>query len=184
MTVQEELQRLSSSVSGHSGELSVEIVATTSGNAGEVLDRCKDILRVVIDPAISLDAPGEKWKPLLPAWFTDACSPEITRAEAEEILAGPNGFNRYAEMWSLSDFLHWFKPGARQWFWLNGKVQTPDKLVVALQVDGWPFPWGALHFLLKAAGAKSIAEGSDLPTPSDTHGLIQRFKTFFSKNSS
>lgn len=158
MTVQEELHRLDDPDSARPEGLTVEIFVDCPVEADVILERCKNVLRKVVDPPVSLDAPVADWTHLLPEWFVKACYPEITRAEADEIMSQPAGSELLGKMWSVSDFLHWFKPEMRLWHWWSSEINGPDKFTITLLIDDWPFPSGALHFLLKAAGATESTE--------------------------
>lgn len=41
---------------------------------------------------------------------------------------------------------------------LMQKIKDENTFIVQLNVDGFPFAWGALKFLLEASGAKDIKE--------------------------
>jgi hypothetical protein len=59
--------------------------------------------------------------------------------------------------WSLENWLYWMEPSNRQWFWWDAKVlQEHDHIALAIQVEAWPFPWGALRWLFRAAGASAV----------------------------
>jgi hypothetical protein len=59
--------------------------------------------------------------------------------------------------WSLDNWVHWMRPENREWYWWDAEVVGGAAAVVEVEVDGWPFPWGSLEWLLKAAGANSVA---------------------------
>ncbi len=66
------------------------------------------------------------------------------------------------EPWSLEGWLYWMEPINRFWFWWEACATRDDHAVVAVEVTEWPFPWKALSWLLRAAGATSVgAEGDD-----------------------
>ena len=49
------------------------------------------------------------------------------------------------------------KPENRQWFWWDAKVlEQYDHIALAIEVEAWPFPWGALRWLFRAAGASAV----------------------------
>jgi hypothetical protein len=58
--------------------------------------------------------------------------------------------------WSVSNWIYWFQPGERQWFWWDAVAEDTDTLQVVVEVDGWPFPWKNLDWLLQAAGATCV----------------------------
>jgi len=59
--------------------------------------------------------------------------------------------------WSLENWLYWMQPSNRQWFWWDAKVlEDYDHIALAIEVEAWPFPWGALRWLFRAAGASAV----------------------------
>ncbi|MHB0968391.1 MAG: hypothetical protein ACYC7A_04830 [Thermoanaerobaculia bacterium] len=133
------------------------------GDASGVLGRMRDVLGVVAGqrgvgwPAL------DEWRRHLPAWFVAACAPEMTSAEADESLArwqqlSPAEQQREEEQraWSLGDWLYWFEPAQRTWYWWDATVESDQHARIAIAVESWPFPWGALKWLARAAGAQAI----------------------------
>ena len=43
-----------------------------------------------------------------------------------------------------------------------GGVEHCDHIIVAVEVNAWPFPWGSLRWLFKVAGASTLE-----PEPAD-----------------
>lgn len=139
----------------------VEVVAEAA-DPELVLQRCRAVMGLVVGHQ-SGDWPGVSvWREILPGWFLDACvdeSPlEVERwlqwwrslpaneqAEAEQLRA-----------WSLPDWLYWFEPGGRSWFWWDGVLEEENVLRISVEVAGWPSPLGALSWLLRAAGAANV----------------------------
>jgi hypothetical protein len=102
----------------------------------------------------------------LPSWFVSECASEQSPEELEQWLAwwktlAPHEQLRAEESqrWSLEDWIYWFKPENRQWYWASARKIDPNTLDIAVEVDNWPFPWGALGWLLRAAGAEKIDAG-------------------------
>jgi hypothetical protein len=98
-----------------------------------------------------------------PDWCIDACALEKSADEAATWLAWwrslsqPQRVLASAEKaWSLADWIHRMKPDEREWWWWDGSVADSRSLRIELQVSGWPFPTGALGWLLRCAGASSI----------------------------
>jgi hypothetical protein len=60
---------------------------------------------------------------------------------------------RLSQRWSVSAFVHWFKPGERYWFWWDSTIFNNDTLQIEVIADESPFPYGALEWLLRASGA-------------------------------
>lgn len=78
------------------------------------------------------------------AWWKGLPPTEQTRAEIEKD-------------WSLDNWLYWMEPGNRQWFWWDAKMlEDYDHIALAIEVEAWPFPWGALRWLFRAAGASAV----------------------------
>lgn len=141
----------------------VDAVAICDGDAAQVLGRACEVLGIVIDhqlgdwPAIAV------WRSLLPGWFIDACAPEMSQEQADAWLAwwkllpaDQQGAASREKGWSLADWLFWLEPDERQWFWWDTQVESPDRLRVTIEVAGWPAPFGALDWLLRAAGATEV----------------------------
>jgi hypothetical protein len=136
----------------------VRIVAKCSGNAQEVLSRTKQAMEVVARVTASEGKEVEIWKKALPSWLVSVFRPQPTRAEIEAVLKlSLEGKQKWGEQnWDLESWLHWFRPENRYWYWWDAEVRDENTLVVAIEVSEWPFPWGALKWLLKAAGATSV----------------------------
>jgi len=129
----------------------------------QVRSRAKEVLEIVV--RISLDSwPDEnQWRRVLPKWFVDKCGPDLTPAEAESEMARMRGLSkakrdkiRRERPWSVSGWVYWFRPEQRQWYWWDAMLTEKGTLVVAIEVDGWPFPWASLKWLLCAAGAHAV----------------------------
>lgn len=102
--------------------------------------------------------------PQLPAWFVDACAPEVGDSLDEvEAALGPRQGARSAEEaradsdvpWSLGQWLHWFE-GERYWFWWDARVSEEHELVAEYVVYDWPAPTGSLIWLWRACGALDV----------------------------
>jgi len=100
----------------------------------------------------------EDWCRRLPEWLIESFRPEPSRQELDAMLRLPYEQRmQWGESnWDLAGWLHWFQPENRFWYWWDAQAVTPDKIVLAIEVSEWPFPWGALKWLLKAAGATSV----------------------------
>lgn len=104
----------------------------------------------------------DEWAVLLPDWFVAACAAAKTPQEAQAWLArwrrltdDERRLEEASKRWSLPDWLYWMEPERRAWWWWDATDRPTPK--VAVQVDEWPFPWGALSWLLRASGAESVA---------------------------
>ncbi len=134
---------------------------------GESIEKMKSVLAVVDNYCLQQPFPKlELWKAELPKWFVDAFAPERSSEENEAYLRWWDSLNEDEKMnaarkprrWSLGDWIYWFKPENRAWFWWHAKVSGPHEIILALQVDGYPFPRGSLEWLCRAAGA-NVFEG-------------------------
>jgi hypothetical protein len=147
------------------GAGTVRFIVRCPANAPQVLDRAVSVLRVVNQHSGSDNGwPREsEWPELLPAWFVSVCAPERSRQDTEAWLAqwsilpqDEQDRIEREEPWSVSSWTYWFGPRNRQWYWWDARVLDANVLVVAIEVDGWPFPWGALAWLFRAAGAEEV----------------------------
>jgi len=162
--IEEELHRL---VHGLPEKLpeglgTVRFIVLTKRDLDALIRKSKTVLEIVDRQALGDDWPTpERWPSLLPRWFIDACAHEMTPAEAQRWLARWEKLDeeqRRAEekgkAWALADWLYWMEPGRRSWWWWDSHVN--DRCEVDVQVDEWPFPWGSLSWLLRAAGASEV----------------------------
>jgi len=141
----------------------VQFVADCPGNAAVVLQRVKEVLSIASEHTLSGWPPDEQWRSLLPAWFLAACAPEQTQAEADKWMAWWRTLPREQQIrvdqekeWSLHSWLYWMKPENRIWTWWDARAIDTNTVIVAVEVTFWPFPWGALRWLFRAAGARQL----------------------------
>ena len=137
--------------------------ATCAGDAGAVLARAREALDPVLSHLGGRWPADEEWPRVLPDWLVRASAPEPTDAEAKAQLARWQRLSQDEQAreaataaWTLLNWVYWFCPEDRQWWWWNACVQTPDVALVEVQIDGWPAPTGALCWLLRAAGAVEV----------------------------
>jgi hypothetical protein len=145
----------------------VRFITSTTGGVEAVLSRAKQVLARVDEYAPRRPSDDE-WRRVLPAWFVARCAPELSSQEAEAALSRWRAMSpsdqREAEKqhrWPLLDWLYWLEPERRGWFWWDANASDDSHAVVAVEVQGWPFPWGALSWLLRAAGADQVAPERD-----------------------
>ena len=137
--------------------LLAEVHVSAPSRVGQVLDRSREVLGIVLRQSAASWPSVEQWRTLLPKWFVDACAEEITRAEAERRRSLPMPEReRLAEHWSVGAWVHWLKPSERQWFWWDVHQTSPNDMMIHVEVNDFPFPAGALKWLLKTAGASSV----------------------------
>lgn len=137
----------------------VRLVAYCRGDAEQVLTRCKSVLEV----ALSLSNEGEFdekiWMASLPDWFVNKCPAELSQQELDKRLRLPiEERMRLEELegWPLSAFIYWFEPDQRYWFWWDAVIIDSNTIYIEIEVEDWPFPWGALRWLLRASGAERV----------------------------
>ncbi len=142
---------------------SVRFIAQCDADSWQVLSKAKTVLTELDQVAIEDWPPDSTWCEVLPDWFVAQCAPEPTREESEALLKSwrvltweeQARFER-EDIWPLSSWLYWLKPENRKWFWWDAAELDADKIVIAVEVDDWPFPWGSLAWLLRAAGATRV----------------------------
>ena len=142
----------------------VRFVARCPLGASSVLAKVISVLKSVDEIARNDWPTEERWLAILPEWFTSACASPMTPEQAEQWLVWWKGLppNEQARAeiekdWSLDSWLYWMEPNNRQWFWWDAKaLDDCDCILLAVEVEGWPFPWGSLRWLFKAAGASAL----------------------------
>lgn len=168
LTPSDELRLLLSDDSaGVAGRSAIELSAYSADSA-DLLNRCRQVLEVVLRH-------GEKdwptlpgWQQELPEWFVLACGPELSEEEEDkEWLAWwkslpPDQQNEIEDRqpWALSEWLEWLRPSERTWYWLGAELLSRTQLTIWLDTPGSPAPIGALEWLLKASGATEVVEES------------------------
>lgn len=140
----------------------VRFLVTCPGPAEPILLRAKSLLSDVDNAALAGWPVKQGSEPHLPDWFTMVCAPPMSRDEAEQWLAywkrlqpDEQAKAESEEAWAVDDWLYWLEPRNRQWFWWDAKVEGNDA-ALAIEVEAWPFPWGSLRWLLRAAGASDV----------------------------
>jgi len=128
------------------------------------LERVKSVLRIVDEAAVTGRLMEMSWRANLPDWFTSGCAPLISPEESAHNLAWRKSLPLEEELrvaretdWSLDAWLYWLEPERREWLWWDAKALIDvDHVVVAVEVDSWPFAWGALRWLFRVAGASDL----------------------------
>ena len=136
-------------------------VITDGTDPSQLLGKVRSVLEIIDEVGVERWPTAGEWSAILPQWFVAACAPEMSREEAQRWLARWEKLSdeeRRAEEegkpWALADWLHWMEPERRSWWWWGSDMG--DELQVLVQVDEWPFPWGGLAWLLRAAGARDV----------------------------
>ena len=63
----------------------------------------------------------------------------------------------------------------RQWYWWDAKLANDGAhIFLAVQVECWPFPWGSLRWLFKAAGASNVIAEEGPAKGANQRGASQR----------
>src|SRR5205085_11603936 len=124
----------------------------------------KNVLQVVLSQSPVGWPTLDEWRRLLPDWFVEKCAPEKTKDESDRWLKWWRSLPWDEQVrvneelrWSLADWLYWFEPKQRYWYWWDARVESPDLIRLAVEVREWPFPWDALKWLFRASGAESVA---------------------------
>lgn len=151
-----------------SDEPPIDYIAECEGDAEAVLARAREVLATVLEASSRPSWPSlEEWKTLLPEWFVAVSARERSRSEIEadnawyRTLSHEEQVRVYLEeSWSVGEFLRTFSPdgGDRWWHWWDGVVEDRDTIRVTIQALDFPTAWDELHWLLRAAGAKSMYE--------------------------
>ena len=142
----------------------VRFLVRCPSGAEHVLERAKSALEKVDVAALQGWPLNENATPKLPAWFTAVCSADISAEQARQWLAWwqslPPDEQARAERekgWSLHNWLYWMEPNNRQWFWWDAMVSKDyEHIALEIEVEAWPFPWGSLRWLFRAAGASAV----------------------------
>jgi hypothetical protein len=141
------------------GKILANFIASCNGDAPRVLDRCKQVLRVVLQASAEDWPSTDAWRSKLPEWFVEVCSEEISQAEAERRLRlSMKERISLSQRWTVSAFVHWFQPGERYWYWWDAEVKDTNTIHIKVIAQDEPFPWGSLDWLLRAAGSLSVEE--------------------------
>lgn len=142
----------------------VRFRVTCHNSAEETLVRMKQLLSSVDSNGLERWPDLDEWRTILPEWFVDACAPEMTGDEKERWLEAwrrmepeEKAIHEKTRKWTLSSWLYWLGPDQRTWFWWDADASDESELVIALQVEEWPFPWGAFQWMCRAAGATCVA---------------------------
>jgi hypothetical protein len=143
-----------------SGSGTETFIVACRGDAQQVLSKVREVLSIVAADTYPDWPSDEQWMELMPEWFIARCVPPKSKDESERRLEWRRALpwpvrRRLAayEKWSFSAWIYWFQPENRFWFWWDAREEGPDRIRVAVEVDELPFPWEALRWLFRAAGA-------------------------------
>ena len=69
----------------------------------------------------------------------------------------PRAPTKRLQKWRVCFRPFMMEPSDRQWYWWDAQVLNDGgQILVAVVVEGWPFPWGSLRWLFQAAGASML----------------------------
>lgn len=134
----------------------MRFVSRCSGDAPTVLARCKEVMRVALAQDVERWPTDEEWISLLPSWFVAACADEATAEQQAQDwfkLSEEEKSRLESAPWSVSEWVYWFLPEQRQWFWWDASTLDVNRIEVSVEIYGDPFAWGSLEWLLRASGA-------------------------------
>ena len=140
----------------------VSFVVHCEGDSWQVLSRAKSVLEQIDETVVRGWPCDSEWFRILPPWFVAQCVKEMSQSEAEAELArrkqsAANGeLSNADDRWTLLNWIYWFQPENRHWFWWDAEERDSNTIVIAVLVNNWPFPWGSLSWLFRAAGANSV----------------------------
>lgn len=141
----------------------VKFVARCPNNAEAVLGRAKEVLGAVLQQDANHWPSECAWLALLPGWFVAKWAPEASHEEAAQRLERGRMLTlrerireEQTATWSLNGWLHWFERPQCSWFWWDAAVEDENSVRLHVQVDGWPFAWGALGWLFRACSATRL----------------------------
>lgn len=139
----DELERIDAYCAGQTPpEMPVRLEATAA-NPQEVLDRIKQVMRLIAARRDDEDPERADWRTLLPDWFTASFDHSL-----EEIEANPDlwDFDSWVMMAFDCDLVWW------------SSAVAGGAITVNLCAGGWPYAPSCLLFLLRAAGAEDARE--------------------------
>lgn len=140
------------------------LVQVPKGQGATVIERVRGVLAVINAESLAGWPPENRWRQVLPGWMLDRFSNEMSQSEAEAWLSEWRGLSPKEKQrlerekgWALSEWLEWFDPEERVWYWWDANILSSDRVLVAIEVECWPFPWKAFAWLLESAGASHVS---------------------------
>jgi hypothetical protein len=134
-------------------------VVRCPGNAEAVLRNAREVMEVTLQFGLDDWPSDSEWPSLLPPWFVAACAPDMPEEERQRAIEAPIRLadeEQDDEPWSVLNWVFWLHPDERQWRWWDASISSENELLVLIQIDGWPYSWGALSWLLRASGAQEV----------------------------
>lgn len=131
------------------------------GDDRDVSKVCSEARRVLIE--LRATQSEELLRPTLTPSFLAAFRPPYSNDERVRLLERWRKSDRDQQLaledemgWTLSNWLYWFEPENRHWFWHSLTIRDQQRATLVAEVTGWPFPWGALRQLFVASGAAAV----------------------------
>jgi hypothetical protein len=145
------------------GFFTESFVVRCPGNAEAVLNKAKEVMEIALQYRAE-DWPSDaEWPSLLPAWFVAVCAPETSVEQAERDLEARKKLPHEERVeaarrrrWSLLGWVFCLHPNERCWWWWDACVRSQNELRVTIVVDGWPYGWSDLSWLLRASGGQEV----------------------------
>jgi hypothetical protein len=131
--------------------LFVALEVLTILDAEVVSARLREALTIVIDGIREGVSDQAAWERRLPRWLVESFAPLTPNPDVK---------------WTLTQWVSWYQPSRREWFFWSAETVDPYFLVVHLETLDLPFSHDSLVFLLQAAGAEDISEPILPPLPS------------------
>lgn len=137
------------------------------GNSNDVLEMAHEVLLIINQHYDNDEWPSlDSWRNILPRDFIDKFDLELTEEEVRSYNKW--WFNlpfskklkeaKKSRKWRLSNWLAWFEPNDRIWFWWGAVIIDKNHFVVSVKVLDDPFLSGALKWLFLASGAQNVIE--------------------------
>ncbi|MFK0156489.1 hypothetical protein ACIQVK_31010 [Streptomyces sp. NPDC090493] len=140
------------------GVVRVAVDCYSEFKAAESRHRVIEALEVILRSSDLGADDTREWQARLPAWLLERFAPPKTPQQADEWLATwrrlPPLERKQFELssWDLPGWINWFTEEDRAWHWLGSRVDSETTFTIFLSVEGWPFAWQALEWLIIQAG--------------------------------
>jgi hypothetical protein len=147
------------------GQSTIKLEISCKENSEKVLINAKSVM-IEIDQRVVNSKKwlsDDEWLNNIPGWFIDNCAKEQTDEETEKWLKWwkSQTIEKQSELeknqvWSFINWIYWLEPSRRTWYWWDFEIVNPNHFTLDVEVEEWPFPWGALRWLLIASGALNV----------------------------
>ena len=140
------------------------VVINCNRNNDEVLFKAKEVIGVVLHENMKEEYIQTVLRDKLPNWFVEKCAKELSDEEKRAYLERKRSLPLEEQIalansrgWSVENWIHWFEPENRAWFWWSCKLEGDSKIVLSIAVDSWPTATGSLEWLFTACGCEGIS---------------------------